>query len=181
MTSAFRWAAMRAIVMFHSLWGTKSQDSVHRSQLLKGKESRSGIEPRSFFLPAYRTTPYRSAKPDHDWRPLWQRHWDIYHSGQEWNPPPSGHLTFFFGRYTSRTKWFIRLDLQAITKRRPQRTRSCHHRPGISVNFAPARDRTLQWPRPNAHSCTTWLAVIYKKYKNNNVGVGPKSESAARW
>ena len=37
-------------------WWTKSQDSVHKPQLLKRKESRSGIEPRSFRLPAYRLT-----------------------------------------------------------------------------------------------------------------------------
>ena len=36
--------------------GTKSQDSVQKPQLLKRKESRSGIEPRSFRLPAYRLT-----------------------------------------------------------------------------------------------------------------------------
>ena len=30
----------------------KSQDSVHRPQLLKRKESRSGFEPRSLCLPA---------------------------------------------------------------------------------------------------------------------------------
>ena len=53
---ALRWAAMRAILIFHSLWGTKSQDSVHKPQLLKRKESRSGIEPRSFRVPAYRFT-----------------------------------------------------------------------------------------------------------------------------
>ena len=35
---------------------TKSQDSVHKPQLLKRKESRSGIEQRSFRLPAYRLT-----------------------------------------------------------------------------------------------------------------------------
>ena len=35
MASALRWAAMRAILMFLSLWGTKSQDSVHRPQPLK--------------------------------------------------------------------------------------------------------------------------------------------------
>ena len=35
---------------------TVSQDSVHKPQLLKRKESRSGIEPRSFRLPAYRLT-----------------------------------------------------------------------------------------------------------------------------
>ena len=52
MILALRWAAMKAILMFHELWGTKSQDSVHRSQLLKRKESRSGIEPRSLSLPA---------------------------------------------------------------------------------------------------------------------------------
>ena len=34
------------------LWGTKSQDSVHKLQHLKRKESRSGFEPRSFCLPA---------------------------------------------------------------------------------------------------------------------------------
>ena len=32
--------------------GTKSQDSVHRPQLLKRKDSRSRLEPRSFCLPA---------------------------------------------------------------------------------------------------------------------------------
>ena len=33
------------------LWGTKSQDSVHRPQFLKRKESRSGFEPGSLCLP----------------------------------------------------------------------------------------------------------------------------------
>ena len=47
MTPALRWAAMRAILMLHSLWGTKSQDSVHRPQLLKRKDSRNGFEPSS--------------------------------------------------------------------------------------------------------------------------------------
>ena len=31
-------------------------DSIHKPQLLKREESRSGIEPRSFCLPAYRLT-----------------------------------------------------------------------------------------------------------------------------
>ena len=35
---------------------TKSQDNVHKPQFLKRKENRSGIEPRSFRLPAYRLT-----------------------------------------------------------------------------------------------------------------------------
>ena len=52
MIPALRWAAMRAILMFHWLWGTKSQDSVHRPQPLKRKVSRSGFEPRSLCLPA---------------------------------------------------------------------------------------------------------------------------------
>ena len=39
MTSALRWAAMRAILMFHNCDGQKSQDSVCRPQLLKTKES----------------------------------------------------------------------------------------------------------------------------------------------
>ena len=47
MTPALKWAAMKAILIFHSLWRTKSQDSVSRPQLLKRKESRSGFEPRS--------------------------------------------------------------------------------------------------------------------------------------
>ena len=47
-----RWAAMRAILMFHWLWRTKSQDSAHRRQLLKREESRSGIRLRPFCLPA---------------------------------------------------------------------------------------------------------------------------------
>ena len=37
---------------FHVLWGPKSQDNVHRSQLLKRKENRSRFEPRSLCLPA---------------------------------------------------------------------------------------------------------------------------------
>ena len=47
---AFRWAAEKAILTTRQLWGTKSQDSVHKPQLLKRKESRSGIEPRTFCL-----------------------------------------------------------------------------------------------------------------------------------
>ena len=47
MSPALRRAASRAILMFHWLWGTKSQDSVHRPQILKSKESRSGFEPTS--------------------------------------------------------------------------------------------------------------------------------------
>ena len=38
MTPASRWAVMRAILMFHNCEG-QSQDSVHRPQLLKRKES----------------------------------------------------------------------------------------------------------------------------------------------
>ena len=49
--SALTWVAMRVILMFHYLWGTKSQDSVHRPQLLKRENSRSGSEPGSFRLP----------------------------------------------------------------------------------------------------------------------------------
>ena len=48
MTSALRWAAMRAILMFHNCEG----QSVHRPQLVKRKESRSGFEPMSLRLPA---------------------------------------------------------------------------------------------------------------------------------
>ena len=48
MASALRWAAMRAILMFHNCEG-QSPDSVHIPQNLKIKESRTGIEPSSFF------------------------------------------------------------------------------------------------------------------------------------
>ena len=34
MTPALRWAAMRAVLMFHQLQGTKSQDSVQKTQSL---------------------------------------------------------------------------------------------------------------------------------------------------
>ena len=47
MTPALRWAAVRAVLMFHLIAGDKvTIDSVHRPQLVKRKESRSGIEPR---------------------------------------------------------------------------------------------------------------------------------------
>jgi len=47
-----RWAAIRAICFI--MVRDKSQDSVHRSQLLKRREkdSRSGFEPRFLCLPA---------------------------------------------------------------------------------------------------------------------------------
>ena len=55
MTSALRWAAMRAILMFQK----EVMDKVTRQcpqtttfSKLKRKESQSGIEPRSFRLPA---------------------------------------------------------------------------------------------------------------------------------
>ena len=51
-TPALRWAVMRAILMSHWLWWTKSEDSVHRPQFLKRKESRNGFELRSLCLPA---------------------------------------------------------------------------------------------------------------------------------
>ena len=37
--------------------GQSHNDSVHRPQLLKREEIRSGIEPRSFYLPAYNALP----------------------------------------------------------------------------------------------------------------------------
>ena len=51
MTHALRWATMSAILMFYKSWETKSQDSIHRPQLLKRKESRSGFEPRLTYQP----------------------------------------------------------------------------------------------------------------------------------
>ena len=50
MVSALRWAAMRAMLMFRSMWRTKSQDSVHKPQSFeeKGAEPKRGVEPGSF-------------------------------------------------------------------------------------------------------------------------------------
>ena len=45
---------------------------VHKPQLLKRKESRSGIEPRSFRLPAYRLT----ARPNRFWFSIYYRDYD---------------------------------------------------------------------------------------------------------
>ena len=57
MISALRWAAMWAVLMFHSLCWAKSRDSVHKSQFLKEKgEPKRGVEPASFRLPAERFT-----------------------------------------------------------------------------------------------------------------------------
>ena len=39
MTPALRWAAMRAILMFHNCEGTKSQDSGPRPQLLRERRA----------------------------------------------------------------------------------------------------------------------------------------------
>ena len=47
-----RWASTRDILMLYLLWGEKSQDSVHRSQLLKREESRREIQARYVCLTA---------------------------------------------------------------------------------------------------------------------------------
>ena len=52
---ALRGAAMRAILMFHQLWGTKSQDRVPnhnfwRKKKKEKKDSQSGIEPILLFI-----------------------------------------------------------------------------------------------------------------------------------
>ena len=53
MTPALRWAAMRTILMFHSLRGTKSQEKCPQTTTFRNrKESRSGIEPKPLCLPA---------------------------------------------------------------------------------------------------------------------------------
>ena len=76
MTFALRWAAMRAVLMFHNCEGQiKSRDSVHRPQLLKTKENRSRFKPRSFCLPAF-IMPYRWAKPAHKQR-VRSRMWNV--------------------------------------------------------------------------------------------------------
>ena len=55
MTPSLRWAATRDILVSFIV-GIKSQDNVHRPQLLKRKQSRSRFEPRSLCLLAYRLT-----------------------------------------------------------------------------------------------------------------------------
>ena len=57
MTSALRWAAMRAILMFqYEVMDKVTRQCPQTTTFLKRKESRSGIEPRSFRLPAQRLT-----------------------------------------------------------------------------------------------------------------------------
>ena len=57
MTYALRWAAMRAILMFQKEAMDKATRQCPKTTtFLKRKESRSGIEPRSFRLPAERLT-----------------------------------------------------------------------------------------------------------------------------
>ena len=53
MTSALRWAAMSAILMFQwEVMDKVTRQCPQTTTFLKRKESRSGIEPRSFCLPA---------------------------------------------------------------------------------------------------------------------------------
>ena len=53
MTSALRWAAMRAILMFQKeVMDKDTRQCPQTTAFLKRKESRSGVEPRSFRLPA---------------------------------------------------------------------------------------------------------------------------------
>ena len=61
MTSALRWAAMRDILMFQQeVMDKVTRQCSQTTTFLKRKESRSGIEPRSF-----RLSPYHQAKPAH--------------------------------------------------------------------------------------------------------------------
>ena len=57
MIPALRWAAMRAILMFQQgVMDKVTRQCPQTTTFSKRKESRSGIEPRSFRLPAYRLT-----------------------------------------------------------------------------------------------------------------------------
>ena len=69
MTSALRWAAMRAILMFHNCEG-QSQDSVHRPKLRKSPKRRTeedsnrgpaSYQPNAF--PLGQTGSHRLAEP----------------------------------------------------------------------------------------------------------------------
>ena len=67
---ALRWEAMRAILMFQQEVIDKvTRQRPQTTTFLKRKESRSGIEPRSFRLPAYRLT----ARPKRLSVLTWQR------------------------------------------------------------------------------------------------------------
>ena len=57
MTHVLRWVALRAVLMFHELRGTKSEDSAHKPQLLKRKETPKRI--RTEVPPLTSLTPYR--------------------------------------------------------------------------------------------------------------------------
>ena len=53
MTSALRWAAMRAILMFqYEMMDKVTRQCPQTTTFLKRKENRSGVELRSFRLPA---------------------------------------------------------------------------------------------------------------------------------
>ena len=52
MTPALRWAAMRAIFSVTLIVRDKVTRHIHRPQLLKRKESRSGFKPMPLWLPA---------------------------------------------------------------------------------------------------------------------------------
>lgn len=55
---------MWAALMFHYLWGESHKDSVHKAQLLKGKESRGGESNPS--RPLTTLTPNRQTKLAHE-------------------------------------------------------------------------------------------------------------------
>ena len=64
MTPALRWAAMRAILMFHYLLGTKSQDSFHAQTT--SFEEKGEPKPIRIAVPLLTSlTPYRQAKLAH--------------------------------------------------------------------------------------------------------------------
>ena len=71
MIPALRWAAMRDILMFQQDVMEKVTRQCPQTTFLKRKESRSGIELRSFRLPAYRLTarPNRLSRAHTHWGP----------------------------------------------------------------------------------------------------------------
>ena len=76
MTPALRWAAMRAILMFHNCEGQSHKTVSTDYNFWREKESRSRFEPRSFSV-LTSLTPYRLAKPAH--RRYWfHSHCDLF-------------------------------------------------------------------------------------------------------
>ena len=109
MTSALRWAAMRAILMFQKeVMDKVTRQCPQTTTFLKRKESRSGIEPRSFSLPAQRLTA----------RPNWL------------TGPPSNQLSLYTDHHLTNSYLSdlnIPSNAQGHLRTNLTNTATCHH------------------------------------------------------